>query len=134
MCLAIVALLNLLNIAVDRLALQAANVLFVLETEPAGVIVTDDRGRIQFVNAMAERLLGYAREELYDAPIETVVPEDVRNRHAGWRAELMAEPSTRAMGAGRDLSARRKDGVLLPVEVGLAPYEREGRGVARSPR
>ena len=31
------------------------------------------------------------------------------------------------MGVGRDLHAQRKDGSLLPVEIGLAPFQRNGR-------
>jgi PAS domain S-box-containing protein len=126
-CAAIVALINMLNTAVDRLALQAANVRFLLDVEPTGVVVVGNDGRIQLLNATAESLLGYKSEELGGHTIEVLVPDDVRDRHIGWRAEFAAKPSVRAMGAGRDLNARRKDGVLLPVEVGLAPFEREGR-------
>src|SRR6185295_7833536 len=37
------------------------------------------------------------------------------------RDGFYASPAPRAMGAGRELQAARKDGSLLPVEIGLSP-------------
>jgi two-component system, LuxR family, sensor kinase FixL len=50
-----------------------------------------------------------------------LIPERFRDRHAGYRNGFLSEPSSRAMGAGRDLFGRRKDGSEFPVEVGLNP-------------
>src|SRR5207247_1819241 len=38
-----------------------------------------------------------------------------------YRKGFLSQPSSRAMGAGRDLFGRRKDGSEFPVEVGLNP-------------
>ena len=50
-----------------------------------------------------------------------LLPESIRTRHVDFRNEFMRNPSTRAMGAGRDLQGRRKDGVEVQVEIGLNP-------------
>ncbi|MBI3005870.1 MAG: PAS domain S-box protein [Ignavibacteriales bacterium] len=45
----------------------------------------------------------------------------------------MARPEIRAMGAGRDLFAQRKDGTEFPVEIGLSPIQsKEGTIVLSS--
>ena len=51
-----------------------------------------------------------------------MVPDRVREHHAGYRRNFHIDPSVRAMGHGRDLYARRKDGSEFPVEVGLSPF------------
>jgi two-component sensor histidine kinase len=56
----------------------------------------------------------------------------MREGHKGHHAEYEAQRSTRPMGQGRDLRARRKDGSEFPVEVSLSfvPEGRSGIAVA----
>jgi PAS domain S-box-containing protein len=95
----------------------------VVESSPNGMVMVDRQGTIVLVNRETERLFGYAREELLGRPIELLVPERTRGAHPGFRAEFFTRPQARAMGAGRDLFGRRKDGVEIPVEIGLNPLE-----------
>jgi PAS domain S-box-containing protein len=75
-------------------------------------------------------VLGYARDELLNEPVERLVSAPVRERHAEYRAGFFAHALQRPMGAGRDLHALRKDGTQIPVEIGLSPLETaEGRFV-----
>ena len=92
-----------------------------VDSSPSGMLMTDGSGRLVLVNQEVERLFGYAREELLGRPVEMLVPERYRGRHAGFRAGFHQEPSARAMGAGRDLFGLRKDGSEIPVEIGLKP-------------
>src|SRR5262249_40596914 len=45
----------------------------------------------------------------------------IRPQHPELRASFHREPATRAMGAKSELHARRKDGSLFPVDIGLSP-------------
>jgi diguanylate cyclase (GGDEF)-like protein len=45
----------------------------------------------------------------------------MRARHAVHRAQFGESPTPRPMGRRRDLHARRSDGTVFPVEVGLSP-------------
>src|SRR5438094_3012590 len=94
-----------------------------VESVPHGVVMVDGSGEIVFVNRQTERLFGYAREALLGQPIERIVPTRFRERHPEFRATYFADPQARAMGAGRDLFGRRKDGTEIPVEIGLNPIE-----------
>ena len=80
-------------------------------------------GRIVLVNRQTERLFGYEREELLGELVEILVPERYRERHPQYRDDFLAMPSIRAMGAGRELYGRRKDGSEFPIEIGLTPIE-----------
>jgi PAS domain S-box-containing protein len=99
----------------------------VVEASPSGMIMTNPDGRIVLVNAEAERLFGYPREELIGKPIELLVPPRIRSEHVHFRDAFHARPEARSMGIGRDLHIVRKDGTELPVEIGLNPIRtREG--------
>jgi two-component system sensor histidine kinase/response regulator len=106
-----------------------------LEAAPDGVVVVDTGGRIAVINAAAERLFGYQRDELIGRAIEVLVPEGAASRHVGRRDAYLAQPSTRGMGTGLELEGRRKDGSLLPVEISLSPVETpDGRLVVAAVR
>lgn len=93
----------------------------VLEATPTGMLTIDPSGRIALVNAAVEQQFGYTRAELLGQPVEILLPERLREQHGGLRATYLARPSTRAMGAGRELFGRRKDGSEFPIEIGLDP-------------
>jgi PAS domain S-box-containing protein len=104
-----------------------------VEGAPNAMIMADGRGRIVLVNAQAERLFGYGREELAGQPVEILVPQAVRGGHAALRDGYQREPQLRSMGVGRDLHGVRKDGREIPVEIGLNPITTsEGRMVLAS--
>lgn len=94
-----------------------------LEAAPDAMVVIDDRGIIQLVNAQTERVFGYTRGELLGQPVEVLVPAALHELHRKHRAEYVHEPHVRSMGSGLDLRARRRDGSEFPVEISLAPLE-----------
>ncbi len=96
-----------------------------VESAPNGMVLVDSSGTIVMVNLQTEQTFGYARGELIGQPVGVLLPERVRAEHARHRAGFMEQPQVRAMGAGRDLAARRKDGSEFPVEIGLNPIEME---------
>ncbi len=103
-----------------------------LEAAPDAILEIDAQGRIVLVNAAAERISGFSRGELLGQRMEILVPEELRDRHAGHRAAYSAHPVTRPMGSGLDLHLQRKDGARVPVEISLSPvtYEDEIRVTA----
>ncbi len=96
-----------------------------VESAPSGLLMADASGRIVLVNREIERMFGYAREELLGRPIEMLVPMRSRGSHPDSRAAFHRDPRVRSMGAGRDLYGVRKDGVEVPVEIGLTPVATE---------
>src|SRR5438094_1992034 len=93
----------------------------VLDAAPNAMIMVDSAGVINFANAPAATIFGYSLSELIGCAIETLIPERFRDRHADYRKGFLSEPTSRAMGAGRDLFGCRKDVSEFPVEVGLNP-------------
>ncbi|NQT14125.1 MAG: PAS domain S-box protein, partial [Planctomycetes bacterium] len=95
-----------------------------VESAPDGMVIIDHEGRIVLVNAATERLFGFAREELYQQPVEVLMPERFREGHSGRRDAYVAGPKNRLMGE-RELVCRRKDGTEFPAEISLSPIETE---------
>ncbi|HBB86531.1 MAG TPA: hypothetical protein DC047_02820 [Blastocatellia bacterium] len=93
----------------------------VVEASPSAMLMVNHGGLITLVNKQTEELFGYSRGELLDQRIEMLVPERYRAAHPGLRTDFFQTPSARAMGAGRDLFGRRKDGSEMPIEIGLNP-------------
>ncbi|HEV8353104.1 MAG TPA: HD domain-containing phosphohydrolase [bacterium] len=93
----------------------------VLESAPDAVVVVDQASRIMVINTQAEHLFGYQGKELLGQPLAILIPEPYRRVHASHEAGYFAYPRTRPMGTQLDLTARRKDGSTVPVEISLGP-------------
>ena len=99
-------------------ALDAA----LIEALSDGVIVINLQGVIVRVNAAAEMMFGYPREELLGKPIEMLVPEALREGHPDLRKSYMNNPRVRPMGVGREVHGRRKTGEEFIVNITLAQF------------
>lgn len=105
----------------------------VIEAMPNGIIMVNDQGTIEIVNAQAEKIFGYNRSELLGKLIEHLIPQDTAEKHSHNRDSFFTNPSPRTMGAGRELFGLRKDGKEFPLEIGLAPVNtKEGIKVLAS--
>ena len=97
------------------------NYSLIVESVPSGIVMTNHRGQILFVNSLVHKMFGYEPGDLVGETIEVLVPERFRKIHTEFRYSYQASPSARPMGRGRELFACRKDGTEFPVEIGLNP-------------
>jgi PAS domain S-box-containing protein len=91
-----------------------------LEAAPDAIVGVTHDGVITLINAQAERLFGYPRDELLGQSVDVLVPQRLRHGHVEDRDRYFAHPRNRPMGAGAPLSAVRKDGTEFPAEISLS--------------
>lgn len=99
-----------------------------VESTPDAMVVVNGGGQIVLVNAQAEKLFGYAREEMLGQTVEFLVPQAAREQHVQNRAAYAAQRQSRMMGMHPALSGLRKDGSQFPAEIALSPIG-EGPGM-----
>jgi len=116
---------RLLGVSMDITERKQAEELFHLATEasPSGTVLINHEGRIVLVNAHAEKLFGYARDELIGKNVEILLPERFGTSYENDRANFFVAPEAWATNAYAELFARRKDGSEFPVEIGVNPVQ-----------
>ncbi len=95
----------------------------IILSAPDAVVAVGAEGCISLVNDQAKALFGYAEGELVGQPVELLIPTARRDAHVRERLKFAAAPQRRSMASCLDISARHKDGHMIPVEVGLSPLE-----------
>jgi PAS domain S-box-containing protein len=89
------------------------------ESAGEGLILVDKKGTMLMANPRMEEMFGYGKDELIGSSVDILVPDAFRHNHMAHRESYNNHPKKRSMGAGMDLTGRRKDGSLLPIEISL---------------
>ncbi len=96
----------------------------IVENALDAMLTVDEKGMISMFNPKAESMFGYDGREVIGQDIHMLIPESFRENHRRLVGEYVRSPKPRPMGVGRSLFARRKDGSVFPVEVGLSPLSK----------
>jgi protein-histidine pros-kinase len=94
-----------------------------LAAAPDAMLVADADGLIVELNDRCAQLFGYDPDEMAGQSVEVLLPAPQRALHRHQRAAYGAHPRVRQMASGLELSAVRKDGTRIPVDISLAPFE-----------
>lgn len=93
-----------------------------IDNAAEAMVITDKNGKIALFNRKATFLFGWQPEEVIGQPVEVLLPEGLRHKHAKeHRAGYVHDPYTRPMGANMDLLALHRDGSTFPVLIDLHP-------------
>lgn len=94
-----------------------------LNSAPDAMVISGPNGLIELTNLQAERLFGYATEEMVGQPVTMLIPPELREGYSEDSREFLQGDYRRRMGAGLELRARKKDGSEVPVEISFSPLE-----------
>lgn len=97
--------------------------LSLIANAPNAMVLVGAGGSILAINHAAERLFGYAPDELVVAELEILLPERYRSGHREMRRHYQVHPIPRLMGSDHELKGLRKDGSEFDIEVGLSTVD-----------
>jgi PAS domain S-box-containing protein len=109
--------------AEEHLAQMEGRYRGLLEAAPDAMVVVNQAGEIVLLNLQAEKQFGYDRDELVGQQVKNIIPEGFAERLIADGTRTAAEALTQQIGAGIELSGRRKDGGTFPIEIMLSPLE-----------
>jgi PAS domain S-box-containing protein len=98
----------------------------IVEAASDAIVTMDERGIIESVNPAVTRIFGYEPSELIGQPVAVLTPgviadeRDVTERHG-------ATSETHAIGGGRVVEGRRKDGSAVQVDLAVSEIRLDGR-------
>lgn len=116
--------------ASERQATAAANHLrSILATVLDAMVIIDERGNIVSFSAAAERMFGYAEDEVVGANVSLLMPTGDGAQHDGYLRRYLETGERRIIGTGRTVTGRRRDGSTFPIELSVGEAMTEGERV-----
>ena len=100
-----------------------------VETAVDGVILIDAVGTVQMFNPACETLFGYRADEVIDRNVRMLMPEPYQSEHDRYLEQYREDGIRRIIGIGREVSARRKDGSVFPMELSVGEATRGDKPV-----
>jgi PAS domain S-box-containing protein len=107
---------------------SAALVQTILSTVADGIVTIHAHGGIiETVNPAIELMFGYTAADLDGKPLSLLIPELDQEHHNVSLAYYGASAEARAMGLGREVMGRRKDGSAFPLEIAVSEMSLGGQ-------
>jgi two-component system sensor kinase FixL len=103
----------------DELRAREEHLRSILDTVPEGMIVIDEHGIIVSFSPTAERLFGYAVEEVIGRNVKMLMPQPDQSRHDSYLRRYQETGEKRIIGIGRLVTGLRRNGSVFPMELSV---------------
>lgn len=94
------------------------------------ILSIDASHRISYCNPRLTQLFGYSRDELIGSPLRLLLPEPFAAQHERLINEFAAgSEASRLMGERGEITGKRKDGTLVPLEISITKTSVDGETI-----
>jgi PAS domain S-box-containing protein len=100
----------------------------ILNSAVDAVISIDEAGVIETANPATERIFGYLRGELLGRNVRMLMPEPDRSQHDAYIGSYLKTGQAKIIGAGREVTGRRKDGSSVSLHLSVGEFRLRGDG------
>jgi len=99
----------------------------IAESANDAIISANDKGEIQSWNGAAEKIFGYAPEEVLGGSLTVIIPEQFRKQHLQGIERVANGGPQHVIGHSVELLGLHKDGHTFPIELSLSTWTINGK-------
>ncbi len=88
-----------------------------LNAVPEAIVTIDSRGIVTSYSPPSARILGYTQSEVVGRNVNMLMPDPHRDQHDDYISAYLSTGNAKIIGYGRELEARHKSGVLVPIHL-----------------
>jgi len=94
----------------------------IVDTAVDAMVIIDERGTVQSFNQAAERIFGYAADEVIGNNVSLLMPDPHQGTHDRYIGNYMRTGQRKIIGIGREVEGRHRDGKPIPLELSIAEW------------
>ncbi len=99
----------------------------ILESAVDPIVTINHHGIIRSCNPATQNLLGYTPVEIIGRNVALLMPASIGKDHDRYIANYLSTGKRQIIGVGREVTARHKDGTLVPVHLAVSEVVLQGR-------
>lgn len=101
----------------------------ILETTVDGIVTINEEGVILNFNQAASKIFGYLAEEVIGKNISVLMPASHSRQHNKYINRYLETGEEHIIGTRRELSGKRKDGSVFPMELAVSEVKWDGNRI-----
>ncbi|GHE69095.1 PAS domain-containing protein [Roseivirga thermotolerans] len=114
------------KVSTELLARQEEKFRTVIRTDPNPLFLVNKRGKIVLHSKRSCEVFGYSDEELNGLNVLRLLPPDKRSKYKQLLNDFLTKPRTQVLDSTAEIKARKKNGRLFWIEMGLSPVSIDG--------